>query len=70
MKWLAIESAPKDNVAIIVASLLRGKIVCVRMAVWHGLGWYEVYSGAGIDHVTHWIPMPEVEEERRVAHEM
>jgi len=63
-RWRSIGTAPKDDVPIITASVLRGKIVRVRMGVWNGLGWYEVYSGVGINYVTHWMPLPPVEDEQ------
>lgn len=60
MKWQPISTAPKDDKPVIVASTLNGRVTSVRMCVWNGIGWYEVYSGAGINYVTHWIPLPQL----------
>ena len=58
LRWRDIETAPKDGTPVIIGKGHDGKITGVRLGVWNGLGWYEVYSGAGINYATHWMPCP------------
>jgi hypothetical protein len=56
--WQPLSTAPKDGTAIIIARIESGKVWHIRMAAWAKIGWYEIYSGAGVNYPTHWMPLP------------
>jgi hypothetical protein len=71
MAWQPIETAPRDGTSIIgwaVEPLVRDTRA-IELAWNDGLGvmtpgWYDLYDHYGPHEPTHWLPMPELPEDR------
>jgi len=58
-QWQPIETAPKDDTAILVANIVNGALYRVSDATFAYVGWFTRYGGVGCSWATHWTPLPD-----------